>query len=222
MSDRDTIKIQKNNGLFVVILGPDGAGKSTIIEAIRPLIETALHSKIFYEHMRPNLLPSLARLFGRPVKEGPTTDPHASKPSGFLCSLIRLLYYTTDYVIGYWLKVFPVLVKRPCTYVFDRYFYDYFIDPRRGRIALPQWIIRIFSLVVPKPDIILCLGADPKVIHARKPELPLEEFKRQMDALRKFCDSNERAVWIDTGCSIEDSVNRALEAITTRMAVRYE
>lgn len=209
-------------GIAVAILGTDGAGKSTIIEHIRPVLKTALHGKIFYEHMRPNLLPSLARLFGRPVKEGPTTDPHADKPSGFLGSLVRLSYYTVDYVIGYWIKVFPALVKRPCMYVFDRYFYDYHIDPYRSLISSPRWITKALSLFIPKPDIILCLGADPEIIHARKPELPLEEFKRQIKALRQFCDKNKRAVWIDTGCSIEESVNQALEAITTRMAARYE
>jgi len=80
----------------------------------------------------------------------------------------------------------------------------------------------MFSFVVPKPDVILCLGADPEIIHDRKPELPLEETKRQIEALRRFCDSNKRAVWIDTGCSIQDSVDQALEAITTRIAARYE
>jgi hypothetical protein len=215
-------RIRNRAGITLVVLGTDGSGKSTIIEAIRPVIETALHSKIFYAHMRPNLLPSLARLFGRPVKEGPTTDPHANKPSGFLCSLIRLSYYTVDYVVGYWFRVFPALVKRPCIYVFDRYFYDYHIDPYRGLISLPRWVIKAFGLLVPKPDIILCLGADPEIIHARKPELPLEEFKRQIEVLRQFCDKNKRAVWIDTGCSVEESVNQALEAITTRMAARYE
>lgn len=97
--------------------------------------------------------------------------------------------------MGYLVKVFPRLLRRSHVYIFDRYFYDYLIDPRRGRLALPQWNIRMFSFVVPKPDVILCLGADPEIIHARKPELPLEETKRQIEALRRFCDSNKRAVW---------------------------
>ncbi|MFC1603521.1 hypothetical protein ACFL5F_00710 [Planctomycetota bacterium] len=209
-------------GIALAILGTDGAGKSALIDGIRPVIDKALHCKSKYEHLRPNLLPSLARLFGKPVKEGPTTEPHAGKPSGFLGSFVRLLYYTMDYVLGYWIKIFPVLVKRPCLYIFDRYFYDYHIDPRRSLISLPRWIIRIFGLLIPRPDIILCLGAEPEIIRARKPELPLEEVKRQIEALRQFCDKNKRAVWIDTGCSIEKSVDQALEAITSRMAARYD
>lgn len=215
-------RIKNRPGIAVVVMGTDGSGKSTIIECVRPVIEAALHRKIFYEHMRPNLLPSLARLFGRPIKEGVTIAPHASKPSGFIGSLLRLSYYSLDYVFGYWLKVYPTLVKRPCMYVFDRYYYDYLIDPYRGRIKLPAWLIRLVGFLIPKPDIILCLGAAPEVIHARKPELPLEEFRRQIKALRQFCEKNKRAVWIDTGCSVEESVDQALEAITSRMARRHE
>jgi hypothetical protein len=52
------------------------------------------------------------------------------------------------------------------------------------------------------------------MIHARKPELPLDEVARQVADLRRFCEKNKRAVWIDTGCAIEESVDKALGAIT--------
>jgi len=107
-------------------------------------------------------------------------------------------------------------------YVFDRYFYDYYIDPQRLRIKLPKWVLKLFGVIVPRPDMVLCLGASAEIIHKRKPELSLEEVRRQVEALRQFCDSNERAVWIDTGCSIDESVDQALEAIVSRMAARYE
>jgi thymidylate kinase len=175
-----------------------------------------------YEHMRPNFLPSIARLFCKPVKEGPTTDPHGSKPSGFLGSLLRLSYYSLDYVFGYRLKIYPALVRQPSLYIFDRYFYDYYIDSYRGKVSLPKWIIKFYGFFIPSPDIILCLGTDVETIHARKPELSIEEFKRQVKELKAFCKNNKKAVWIDTGCSIEESVDKALEAITSRMASRYE
>ena len=209
-------------GFTLAVLGTDGSGKSTIIEGIRPPLESALHTSLNYEHMRPNLLPSIAHLFGRQTKEGPVTNPHGSRPSGFLGSFLRLSYYSLDYILGYWLKVYPAKVKRPCLYVFDRYFYDFITDPTRSRISLPKWLIKLFVVLIPAPDIVLCLGADPAVIHSRKPELPLIEVERQVRELKKFCDSSPRAVWIDTAQSIEKSVDQALGAITDRMAARYE
>jgi len=210
-------------GFVVCVLGTDGSGKSSIINLIQPVLEKALHSKIEYRHMRPNLLPSIAKL----LRNSDTTNskivinPHNSNPSGPIGSILRLTYYSIDYVFGYWLKVYPSLIKRPCLWIFDRYYYDYLIDPYRGRISLPRWVIKTFGLLIPKPDLTLCLGADPAVIHKRKPELPLPEVKRQVQELKRFCQQTPKAIWIDTGCPIEKSVDQALEAITSAMAARY-
>ena len=214
-------RIWEPPGFSVAVLGTDGSGKSTIIEGISGPLERALHTRMLYEHLRPNLMPSLARLFGRPEPEGPVTNPHGTKPSNFGGSLLRITYYSLDYIFGYWFKVFPGLVKRPTIWVFDRYFYDYAMDPRRSRLSLPKWIVKLYSLFIPRPDIILCLGADAETIHARKPEISIEEVRRQVRHLKEFCVKEPRAFWIDTGCEEDESVDRALEAITSRMAARY-
>jgi thymidylate kinase len=219
---RRLVRLFQPPGFSVVFTGADGSGKSTIIQGIEPVMQAALHKIPKYEHLRPNLLPSIAKLFGRNAATGPVTDPHASSQSGFIGSLLRLFYYSLDYILGYWFKVYPTLVRKQNLYVFDRYYYDYLIDPRRSRIRLPRWIIKAVLFFIPEPNLILCLGADPAVIHARKPELPLGEVARQVAELKRFCGSNKRAVWIDTGCPIEDSIDQALEAITSRMAARYD
>ena len=219
--DRVT-RIIKPIGYSIAILGTDGSGKTTIINNITPLLELALHTTLNYEHMRPNLLPSIATLFGKEQKQGMVTDPHGSKPSGVIGSILRILYYTIDYILGYWFKVYPQMVKKPCLFIFDRYFYDYYIDQRRSRIALPQWVIRFYGLFVPDPDLIICLGTDTDIIRARKPELPLEEVARQVQALKVFSNKKKNAVWIDTGVSINESSDRVLQVITDKMANRYK
>ena len=213
-------RIRNKPGFCIAVLGADGSGKSTIINHIRPLIEKALHTKSVYEHLRPELLPSIRTLLRRPVT-GSISNPHGSKPSGPIGSLLRLLYYATDYIIGYWLKIFPLLVRQPCLYIFDRYYYDYHFDPARSRVALPQWIIKLVGIFIPRPDMIVCLGGDPQVIHARKPELDIEELHNQMSKLKNFCNNNPAAVWIDTAQKLEISINQVIDALTTRMADRY-
>lgn len=214
-------RIYKPPGFSVALVGSDGSGKGTIINGVTPPLERALHTQIAYEHMRPNLFPSLAQLFGRPEPEGPVTDPHCTKPSGTLGSTLRITYYSLDFIFGYWLKVFPRVVKRPTIWVFDRYFYDYLIDPRRSRMSLPKWIINLYSVFIPRPDLILCLGTDPETIHSRKSEISFEEIKRQVLLLKEFCKKVKSAVWIDTGCPIEESINNTLDVITGQMARRY-
>lgn len=216
-------RIIRQPGFTIAFLGTDGSGKSTIIENIKPPLIDGFHNAIYYEHMRPNKLPSIARLLGSKEEfNSPVTNPHGSKTSGFLGSLFRWSYYMLDYTFGFYLKIWPKKAIRSCVWIFDRYYYDYLIDPKRARIKLPQWIIKFGQLLIPEPDLIICLGTDAQVIHERKPELTLEEVERQVCALKKFCESHKRAVWIDTGKDIDTSTSDAIEAIINMMAKRFE
>ena len=206
---------------MIAVLGADGSGKTTLMQGMTPVLRDVLNREPRYEHLRPNLFPSLARLMGKTTNTGPTSNPHAGAPFSRTGSVFRLAYYTLDYILGYWFKVYPAMAKNSTVWLFDRYFYDFFIDPARGRIRLPKPIIRFLSIFIPKPDLILCLGANPEIIHRRKPELSPGEVQRQVRELRNFCDGSRRAVWIDVGCPIEESLEHALDAVTSRMAARY-
>lgn len=209
-------------GFCVAFLGTDGSGKSTLIENVKPPLEQMLHGKVHYEHLRPNLLPSLARLAGNPRKAGPTTDPHGGRQAGWIMSIIRFAYYYVDYTLGFWIKIYPILIKRPSLVFFDRYYYEYMLDQRRCAVRLFPGFARFFSWFIPKPDLILCLGGSPEKIFARKPETTLEEVGRQVMKLRRFCSGNKRGVWIDTTVGIENSRDRALGSIVKAMAGRYK
>ena len=95
------------------------------------------------------------------------------------------------------------------------------VDPKRARINLPIWMIKRMMFFIPEPDLILCLGAEPKVIHDRKPELPLDEVIEQVSKLKYFCESEKKAIWIDTGKSLDVAVKQTLETIVNKMASRY-
>lgn len=210
-------------GFTIAFLGTDGSGKTTIIDKIAPMLNKAFHNGVNYEHMRPNKLPSMARLFGKKEQFNElVSNPHGSSASGFIGSLVRWLYYLLDYTFGFYLKIWPKKSIKSCVWIFDRYYYDYLIDPKRARIKLPKWIIKFGQFLIPEPDLILCLGTDGKVIHQRKPELTLKEVERQVAALKQFSKFHKRAVWIDTGNDIETSTNEAMETIINMMAKRFE
>ena len=214
----------KQPGYVIAFLGTDGSGKSTVINAITPILNDAFHHGVRYEHMRPNHFPSLAVLMGKNKSDEPSavcSDPHGSNPSGWVGSLFRISYYMLDYTWGYFRIVFWDKAFKTHVWLFDRYFYDYLIDPRRARVSLPQWMLKLYSFFVPAPDIILCLGGDPQKIFARKSETSLEEVTRQTDALRDFCNNNRKAVWVDTTIAPQESIDCAMEAIKTMMACRF-
>jgi thymidylate kinase len=210
-------------GYTVAFLGTDGSGKSTIIELITPILNEAFHKAVYYEHLRPNHFPSIARLLGnKNILDEPVTDPHGGSVSGYLGSFFRWAYYSLDYTFGFYIKIFTKKAFKSCVWIFDRYYYDYLIDPKRSRINLPKWIFKLGQFIIPEPDIIICLGTDAQTIHKRKPELPLLEVERQVKDLKKFAENHKRAVWIDTGKSIETAQNDTMKAIIKVMAKRFE
>lgn len=203
----------KPAGMVVAILGVDGVGKSTLINAILPALNDAMHNPVVVQHLRPTVLPPLSRLKGKKdVPASSVLEPHGSTPSGKLGSLLRLAYLTLDYLIGYWLWTRPKIARHTVV-VFDRYAYDMALDPRRFRIGLSGRVAGWFAALAPKPDLIICLHGSPEVIAARKQELSLEETQRQLDALRKFASREPRAVLISTDTTIGETRDKALQAV---------
>ncbi len=126
-------------------------------------------------------------MFGRDGEiVGPVTNPHARPPNGLLISFFRIAYYILDYTIGFRVFVYPNLLRKPIVVFFDRYFYEYFIDPARVRVNAPWRIVRMFGWLVPRPDLIVMLKPNPEVFHKRKPELSLEELRIQSERMYKF------------------------------------
>ena len=211
-------------GYVIAVEGTDGSGKSFIINSITPVLNEAFHNGVVYNHLRPSAIPDLGVVLGKKKKEDEVvicTDPHGQKQSGLIGSLIRWGYYMIDYTFGYLKKVWPQIHTKSKVFIFDRYYYEYYLDQKRSRTNLPHWIIRFGELFLPNPDLILCLGGDPVKIYDRKPETSLDEVKRQTEALKKFCRERKNAVWIDTTVLPEESVKAALGACYEVMSKRF-
>lgn len=199
---------------FIVFLGTDGTGKTTIINEIKPILDEATRNNTIVNHLRPNLLPPLARfrLRRKPVElyKGKNIDPHGSSLSSTTGSFIRLVYLLIDYIFGYWIITRTLLASKPTIIIFDRYAYDMHLDPRRFRLNLPARVIKLFTNFVPKPDIIICLYGTPETISLRKKELPLKEVTRQIEVLKEFAKTEPRAILISTDDSVEKTRDNVL------------
>ena len=210
-------------GYVIAVLGTDGSGKSAVIEAVTPWLNEAFHNGIRYNHLRPNLLKPLGVVTGRrkdePISVVP--NPHAKKAAGFFVSLIKWFYNLTDYTFGYLVKVWTRISTKSEVFLFDRYYYDYYIDQKRFGIHLPKWLIRVGDFFVPKPDLIICLGGNPEIIYERKPETSLEEVRRQINELRHFAQKHKNAVMIDTTIPFEKTIVEVRKAIIQTMSTRF-
>lgn len=219
--------LKKRPGYVIAVEGTDGSGKSTIINAFTPWLNECFHDGIIYNHLRPNVIPDLGVVLGKKkaLKKGEepeiVSDPHAGKPSGIVGSLIRWSYYMIDYTYGYLKKVWVPIHSKSNVFVFDRYYYDYYVDPRRMSTVLPRWIFKLGELFVPSPDLTICLGGDPEKIYARKPETSLEEVTRQTNLLKEFARTHKNTVWVDTTVAPEESIKATMDAIVNIMSKRF-
>jgi Thymidylate kinase len=201
-------RIINPTGLVVAIMGPDGCGKTTIINGIKSnLTEAFRQNKQF--HLYP--------------KKGKGTesviDPHAEKPRGFIGSILKLLYFVYLYIFGYWTKIYPLKIKSTLV-IFDRYYHDLLVDPYRYRHGAGLFWIKIFSFPIPKPDLWILLDAPSEVIQQRKSEVPQEETKRQLLAYHQLFSQLNNAYKVNANNKPEQVIYDAKQIIIQHLKKR--
>ena len=210
----------KPRGLFLAFLGTDGAGKSTVLEALeRELAPVFRSAESGTWHLRPKVLPQLDSVLhlGRSTYTlEDMSRPHRAKPSGPLLSNLRVTYYWLDYVIGYALKILPRR-RRPSLILFDRYFYDYLVDPLRCRVRRDTLLARVLARLVPKPDGVVIVTARYELVRARKQELSPEESAFQIAAYEALAQSetgdHPRYHLVRNDGTVEEAVGSLLDQV---------
>lgn len=167
--------IRSNTGFSIGFTGPDGSGKTTVIDLLLEKLGDVFRTAHVYYHFRPALFGNLGEVaHSAGIKKEVDRDynkPHRGGRTGALSSLARLLYYSLDYVLGYFVKVKSV-TRITRLVIFDRYFTDIICDSRRSRIYLPPKFLYWFGkLFIPSLDYNILLTAGSDVILARKREL---------------------------------------------------
>lgn len=199
----------RRRGLYLIIVGPDGAGKSTIAAA---LMNSDGRSRTSLPmHWRPEFLPRLGSLVGR--APGDPSTPHARPPRPALLSSLFLAYYWIDFFLGSWLKIRP-LVRRGEVVVMERGWFDFAVDPRRYRLSVSPAVVRLVGWLLPRPDLVLVLDAPDETLLRRKKELPGPELRRQMHLWRDFrFPGRTRKVVIDAARPLREVVREARGAV---------
>lgn len=191
-------RVLSPTGGWIAIMGPDGAGKSVVINAIRQHFAIAFNGvKCF--HLRPKVL--------RPGREPRTvvTDPHGQPPRGLFLSIAKIFFLIADYWLGYLLKIAPEM-RRSRFFVFDRYIYDLLVDSKRVRYSGPAWMLRWAARLIPHPDLVILLDAPAEVLWSRKQEVPFEEVTRQRDGYRAVTSRLRFAKIVDASQPLEDVI----------------
>lgn len=204
-------------GLFFSLSGPDGSGKTTIINKVIDVLSQVNHPHLF--HFRPTLFPNLGEV-GVKVKIKEEVDrrfemPHRGKRNGVINSLIRLIYYMLDYVLGYYFTILPILYRKQIV-IFDRYFTDIIVDSERSGIFLNYKYIYLLRYLVPRCSYNFQILVDPEEILKRKQELSLAAINRIYSRLEYLAVRDKSYYRINNNGNSDEAVIQIISTILDR------
>jgi thymidylate kinase len=205
-------RLAQPTGMWIVVAGTDGAGKSSLTSELIDLL-----APFFRRHVRlhwsPGVLPRPGSLVGRAARE--PTQPHGPAPHGRALSALVMLYHWFDHAVGYVVRIRPTVVRSGIV-VMERGFNDLLVDPRRYRLQGSSPLARWLGWILPRPDLTILLLGDPAALRARKPELSLAEIERQQAQWERLQRRLGAVAVVDAGRPFEDVVAASLEAVIAR------
>jgi len=205
-------RISRPNGYQIVFLGADGSGKSSVIKEVERTMACAFRGVERF-HLRPKIIKSNSTQV--------TTSPYEKPARSVLMSSIKLLILFVDYWLGH---VKLILPKRLRSYliIFDRYFDDLLIDPKRYRFSGPMLLAKFIKLILPKPDLYIVLTTSAQIVQARKQEVSFHESEIQIKAYEEFSNTTSNAHLIDASQDINHVVQDVCKILLSKLAERRQ
>lgn len=203
-------RIARPTGLVVAVLGPDGSGKTTVLDHLGRELAPAFRRVRRY-HLRPH--------FGGTRPGTIVTDPHGQTPRGWALSTAKMALFLWDYLWGWARTIWPDSIRSTLV-LFDRYFHDMLVDPARYRLSSRFPVARWVAPLVPAPDMWLVLTAPAATLLARKNELTPQAAESLAVAYKSLAATLPSAVLIDTSQPIDDVLAQTVKAVCDRMEAR--
>ena len=207
---------------LIVFVGPDGSGKTTIIENLKTRLSP--HYQVEVNHIRFNNIPragnlkafiySLFKLRIQPLPSRTKSNLSGSDGKYFygpkfpLWKIIPLLTYEIfDYILGYFtiFRIAFIASSHQNTLIlFDRYLSDFYTE--KDWSNTPRWFINLLLLLAPSPDYIFFMKNSPEKIHSRKYELSISDINIVNNRTQSLLCNKTNFVPLDTNNSPDELV----------------
>jgi hypothetical protein len=158
-------------GRFVVVVGPDGVGKTTLAGELLK----GWPGERRYFHFRPPIRRTMQDM---PTAVNGLVAVKADRDGSRILGWFRLLRNLVLFTGGYLTRV-RLALRRGALVVGDRWAYGYLAAPRQLKYYGPEWLARWVISVLPEPDLVVCLTAPSQVVVTRKAELTVAQVKEE-------------------------------------------
>ena len=206
-------RLVQPSGMSVAFLGPDGAGKSSVVRELPARLAPALPW-----HTLRGFAPSLRGLLSPAASQRQTDTPHLLQPRSAPLTVVRICYWLVFNLVSRLLL--RVSVAGPCLLMYDRHFVDILVDQRRYRYAGPTWVLRVLCKLAPRPDLVIVLDAPAAILQSRKQEVPLEVTAQHCAAYRKLAQEVAQAKIVDAAQPLSDVMNEVTSLVIDRLRRR--
>ncbi|MEA2282217.1 MAG: hypothetical protein QOK21_2824 [Solirubrobacteraceae bacterium] len=164
--------LRAGRGLTVAVLGPDGAGKSTLVDGLERSLP--LPTRVQYLGLTGGWLPRADAL---------------RMPGLVFTARVAILW--SRYLRGAYHRAHGRVV------LFDRYTLDAAVPSGRRLRPVAAFSRRVQRHVIPKPDLVLVLDAPGAVMHARKGEYEPERLDDWAAAYRRLAGTIRHVEMLD-------------------------
>ncbi len=207
--ERGTVR----SDVVVAWYGPDGAGKSTLVERVHQRLRRADPACVVERrHWRPCLVPGPVRRRGNVD----VTNPHGQGARSRSVAAVRDVLVGIDFGL-WWARH---VIRRPWTrdsvrvVLWERYLDDACLDPVRYRRPGSSSVLRLLAKLLPPVDLVVIVAGDPTTIASRKHEVTAERTAEALDRLRDHPFRARDRVWLDT---TSDPVDACVDTVLARL-----
>lgn len=169
---------------LISVIGPDGAGKSTLVASLREILSQGERkvSMVYSGRGRGQVLP--IRRIGNRYKAAEKKRDKEQKLKNLRKR--KMLYtlaapiFTMDLLLRYWTQVLPKRMRKRIV-ITDRYCTDILLM-KHVNYQFKMMLLAFF----PKPTITIYMYNTPEILHNRRPEESVEELERQLSLFEKI------------------------------------